>query len=736
MLVSAAAWLVVSGVSLNNSVALIALVFLQSWLGTQVIRLIFGPQESLITLLALGFAVGAAIVTITDQILVNSFSTSSRTLAFLHVGILLVLAHLPKERSSLPFGSPEDLKILQISFLAVLSGYGTLAHGRQLSGAIGLVAIAVLSSRHLKLSYWKSSLVTSLAFVVQFIVLFLSRPSQPVYGRWLLHPLYTGSDDLIFSESLSWSLAHFGLGDYAAAAGISVRYHWFSLAWSGLLDKLTGVEPFAVTLHLIPAVCLAVIAILTAGIATSVSKSRLAGPSAVLLLFGTASQVEPTRFIHVLNTSNIATFMWILVLLFATLQLSQDSLRLPAIVLSLLNVVVLLSKAPFGVVTFLSTMLMLFAKSRFHSQVERIKIGALVAALSALTFVLFLQPHDWEIRNFEFVFNSPMLANDSILYPLPSILIIGSTVCVSMLGYFALKQTSYRLEHQQVTVFLMVMATLGVLRFLLVGGSAELYFFDMTLFAGAILGAIAISSTFRSLSFRDFLALTVLLIVTSTACYVELNYHVVQKVVNLESTDVLLPALMAVLLGLVGRILRYRIELFKRTGFWFLALLGATSVSIPSFIDQITRPESFAGANQVASVETINALTWLRKNSPPRAVVATNRYLCPPQELCDFDDSRYLVSAIGRRRVLVEGPRFVIGGRPFPQWMNDRIAISIRFSQSPNSDDLLQLRKYGVSWIVIDESFLKNGVLTDSDWTNFGTVRYHKDGIAIIELRA
>jgi hypothetical protein len=68
--------------------------------------------------------------------------------------------------------------------------------------------------------------------------------------------------------------------------------------------------------------------------------------------------------------------------------------------------------------------------------------------------------------------------------------------------------------------------------------------------------------------------------------------------------------------------------------------------------------------------------------------------------------------------------------------MNDRIAISIRFSQSPNSDDLLQLRKYGVSWIVIDESFLKNGVLTDSDWTNFGTVRYHKDGIAIIELRA
>jgi hypothetical protein len=210
-------------------------------------------------LLALGFAVGAAIVTITDQILVNSFSTSSRTLAFLHVGILLVLAHLPKERSSLPFGSPEDLKILQISFLAVLSGYGTLAHGRLLSGAIGLVAIAVLSSRHLKLSYWKSSLVASLAFVVQFIVLFLSRPSQPVYGRWLLHPLYTGSDDLIFSESLSWSLAHFGLGDYAAAAGISVRYHWFSLAWSGLLDKLTGVEPFAVTLHLIPAVCLAVI---------------------------------------------------------------------------------------------------------------------------------------------------------------------------------------------------------------------------------------------------------------------------------------------------------------------------------------------------------------------------------------------------------------------------------------------------------------------------------------------
>ena len=86
--------------------------------------------------------------------------------------------------------------------------------------------------------------------------------------------------------------------------------------------------------------------------------------------------------------------------------------------------------------------------------------------------------------------------------------------------------------------------------------------------------------------------------------------------------------------------------------------------------------------------------------------------------------------------MFVEGPRFVIGGRPYPQWMTDRIALSTRFAEKPNENDLRELKDYGVSWFVVSERFLSTGALVESDWTKFGFIRYHEDGIAIIELRA
>lgn len=81
----------------------------------------------------------------------------------------------------------------------------------------------------------------------------LFRPAAE-YGTLRLRALYTGTDDLVFSESLSNSISLFGLKDYIAAIDSPIRYHWFTLAWSGMTSRLSGSAPFDVTLHVVPVV--------------------------------------------------------------------------------------------------------------------------------------------------------------------------------------------------------------------------------------------------------------------------------------------------------------------------------------------------------------------------------------------------------------------------------------------------------------------------------------------------
>lgn len=165
-----------------------------------------------------------------------------------------------------------------------------------------------------------------------------------------------------------------------------------------------------------------------------------------------------------------------------------------------------------------------------------------------------------------------------------------------------------------------------------------------------------------------------------------------------------------------------------------LFVVSTVVMSFSRYVYLASRPLEYVSTTEVASNEDVAALEWLRKSSSPVDIVATNRYLCTTPEPCNYDDSSFLISAVARRRVFVEGPRFVIGGRPYPQWMTNRISLSTRFADSPTIGDLEALRDAGVSWFVLDERFLTSGVFNQSDWTNLGSIRYRRGGVVIVEL--
>jgi hypothetical protein len=68
--------------------------------------------------------------------------------------------------------------------------------------------------------------------------------------------------------------------------------------------------------------------------------------------------------------------------------------------------------------------------------------------------------------------------------------------------------------------------------------------------------------------------------------------------------------------------------------------------------------------------------------------------------------------------------------------MTDRIALSTRFAEKPNEDDVRSLKDFGVTWFDVSERFLPTRTLVESDWAKFGIIRYRQDGITIIELRS
>jgi hypothetical protein len=158
----------------------------------------------------------------------------------------------------------------------------------------------------------------------------------------------------------------------------------------------------------------------------------------------------------------------------------------------------------------------------------------------------------------------------------------------------------------------------------------------------------------------------------------------------------------------------------------------AASIGVFGFTSTTKGRQNFE--TSIASETDVRALNWLRENSGDNDVVATNRLLCHEGVDCGFDDSSYLISAISQRRVLVEGPRFVIGGRPYPQWMEERIELSLDFAESPTTDGMLRLAKKGVKWFYYDSTYLLNGQLGKAALDDLVKIEYTDGPVMIFRI--
>lgn len=724
----------ITGVSLRDTIALIGVALLQTTVGTRLNRSVIKSPLAPLAHVSVGFASGAIVATVVDQLVVNLSVPNSRIITTLIlIALVLVLQNKGTEAEYVGAGRSDLLFILS-SLIVLVLGYGTFAHGRGVVVAIGIFSICAFTLTSVRKSFTKSLGLTFLTIVTQFVILVVQRPNPPTYGRLLYLPLYTGSDDQIFSESLGWSLSHFGINEYAASSGVSVKYHWFSLAWSGFVDKISGVEPLTTTLHAVPVFSILAIACLTRAVISQVVNNPRAEFAGVFLVFGLAGQLEPTRFIHVLNTSNVASYLWFLLLMFCLVMFAKQDLRLAWIFLPFLSAVNLLSKVPFGLISTVSLLGTLMFVPRTHPLARRLKIMGITLASFVTTFALFLRPHTWEVRSFAVDFHFGNLAIGSSFYPLVPVVLISLTMASILIGLPTFLGRSLNPGERTLVTFLAFASIAGVVRFFLLGGSAELYFFNLTLFCGGLLNAIAFAPTFSRLNHR-YLLITCSIVSLAFILKAMMEPHrLLGVVIQSSSLEILSPIAIGVLLAVLGYFARHRFEFFKTVGFWFVALLGVVGVSFEALAVNMAKAESFAGAAEIASTEDLQALRWLRLNSPESALVATNRYLCPSNQSCDFDESRYLISAVARRKVLIEGPRFVIGGKPYPSWAKSRIDDSINFAETLSEESKEKLMDAGVSWFFLSKEFVRSPLKLEK-LSEFADVVYESPKVALIRFK-
>ena len=691
----------------------------------------------------MGFATGSAIAVISDQLLLGTPLQNFSFFPSLIIAVVLAWRNKGRESRVQETSLGDQGLGWAMAFIAVVVGSGSL----EVSSLLTVAAMLALVGY--RLSIPRDRFVTGLNISTTFVALtgilliWINRTDSEI-SSWFLRPLYTGTDDHIFSEAISQSIANFGIHEMSPAVGTELKYHWFSLAWSGMVGRTINADPFAMTLHVVPMVAFAIIASLVWLLVQQFSKSRATACAAILLIFATNSVPEPIRTFHTATTSNTLSFVWLLAGCVSIYAFINSSLKFPVFVISFFASVTLLSKAPYGAslgfgICWLCVLL-IFKGKRGRAQIPQLAVALLSIAM---TYFVFLQPHSWEVREFVVQFNPLRLAIDSPLYPLLAVGTMTAIFASRFSGVTLVFRSTLEERNKQFFLFLTGITSVAILSMVLNGNSAERYFLGVALVTGSILSVLGIEFALAQglgkpkLSYAELkmqISLSFIFSLSLTYLWDE-QYGKGNNGVAGSNIGFFIPiAAAAVSLSIINSVQLLRKRTLARKQFWVNMSVGILAASVGVFGFTSTRQISQNFENSIVSNTDFQSLNWLRNNSEENDVVATNRLLCSEGDDCGFDDSSYLISAISQRRVLVEGPRFVIGGRPYPQWMNERIDMSLDFADAPTIDGIRRLAEQGIKWFYFDSTYLSNGEASKSALNELVTFAYTNGPVIIFRI--
>ena len=401
-----------------------------------------------------------------------------------------------------------------------------------------------------------------------------------------------------------------------------------------------------------------------------------------------------------------------------------------------------LAKTPYGAVLLVATLSALIfsyittPKHRFYTV-----ILALLSLLStATTYMLFLKPNNWEQRSFSISLNPFNFDDTTFLSMLVTIVFIISIYLMR----FPISLLVYRIPQQPFIqtfyVFLGAGVIAGLARFVLDGRSAEQYFLNSALVFGAILTSSSIFHLTSNLPKAARMSLTLLfwstVVISALLFQFALDDSGISQFPTGSNTQILFSLAIAVVMAAFF-VFGFKSQ-FKslRLLIHISVIVSVLGVSTGIYSIRAGVHDSYDSPETVASTTDLSSLDWVRLNSDESDILATNRYLCDQDIPCEFGDSSFLISAVSGRRVLIEGPRFVVGGRPYPDWVTDRIKLSVAFANAPTDALFAELQRFNVRWFYLDTNFITSGIdPLANPWNKWGTIAFHSSNIYVLKLK-
>jgi hypothetical protein len=202
------------------------------------------------------------------------------------------------------------------------------------------------------------------------------------------------------------------------------------------------------------------------------------------------------------------------------------------------------------------------------------------------------------------------------------------------------------------------------------------------------------------------------------------------------------PILLAITVALA--VIQYRGSLFSRpvlirsiSSLLILSVGASTGANLRSLSHPVRGTELDSSASEIAYGTTAerDVAKWIKAKTDRSDLIASNHFcgdacMGPSwweERKCQSGVNFYL-PIYSERRYLVQGT--VLGTCPEPpQWLDDRMRLSLAFANNPTSETKKALQNYGVDYFVVDSS-----ATLVTEWNTIAKIEYGSNNFLVLNL--
>ncbi len=611
-----------------------------------------------------------------------------------------------------------------------------------------------------KLSQWSTQInyfSIWVAAILGFVLIALTTAAAAPY-------MFSESSESIPREAWSNSIVTWGPNENIPLFGHPLRYHWFSFAVFGLITRLSGLAPMVLFNSGLSGVldCLCVGTIVWS-LTHYLSKNRRTALLSVAILYGTVSLNQPYAILADSSPDATSWLIWVAAFGFALALHTKFSIRFAPLVFSMIGVAAILSNGPHGAVLLLGLSGWLIGRwlQRENAFDQNLKSDLIVfvttSATMLLAYFLFLTPSDYSSSTIDFSLR--------FLKSWPGFLFV-----VTIFGSrFVALPMLHKIIEKPLYWFYYGISISGLAAFFVYRNSIwnlANYF----IFPGLVLMPIPIAIVFTIGWTNSQLSKNHRLIVALAFFIFGAMLHVLTTVINWKP-ETRLNALSlseySVVLPLITICIWAALQIYgfthssqntKIVEFGFLASLNSIVIiatvfcslgvglgysvrtHIREFVDLQVGRINNDQAKPTTSYLFRDAMLWLQHNSIQDDLVATN--FIAGEKIRDFftnasfPSSNLAISAVSRRRVLVEGDSWGNVGLVFtalpniaPTWLNERLLMSHQFGWRPNSETAEYMKEMNIDWFVASKA-----KQMPATWEPYASVVFENSEVIILKL--